>query len=135
MRILRRQRKTYVVSIVLSLLGVAFISFTIWKAWPTISSAEDPLSTFMAILGREKFSLIPGFECELIYLFALGDVMLISAVVLAVLSIQWFYLPGKVVWYRCTFCNKDWRSTGDKALVHCPHCRQLVHPTLIEKAT
>ena len=135
MRILRRQRTTHAVSIVLSLLGVAFISFTIWKTWPTVSSAEDPLSTFMTVLGKEKFGLVPGFEYELIYLFALGDAMLISGVVLAVLSVQWLYLPGKVVWYRCPFCNKDWRSTGDKALVHCPHCRQLVHPTLIEKRT
>lgn len=135
MKIPRRQRTTHAVSIVLSLLGVTFISFTIWRTWPTISSAKDPLSTFMAMLGKEKFSLFPGFEYELIYLFALGDMMLISGVVLAVLSVQWLCVPGEVVFYRCPFCNKDWRSKGDKALVHCPNCGQLVHPTLTEKRT
>jgi hypothetical protein len=39
MRILRRQQTTYALSIVLSLLGVTFIIFTIWKTWPTVSSA------------------------------------------------------------------------------------------------
>jgi phage FluMu protein Com len=74
-----------------------------------------------------------GVGFKLVYLVVLGDAMLIAGVVVYVLSVQRFYLPGKVVWYRCPFCNKDWRSSGTKALVHCPHCRQLVHPTMIEK--
>ena len=133
MRILRRQTSTFVLSIVLSLLGAATLLFTFWKIWPHISSVKDLLSTFMTLLWTEKFDLIPNFEFELIYLVALGDALLISGVVLYILSVQWFYLPGRVVWYRCPFCHKDWRSTGDKALIHCPHCRQLVHPTLIER--
>jgi hypothetical protein len=133
MRILRRQKSTFVLSIVLSLLGVAALLFTFWKIWPHISSVKDLLSTFMTLLWSEKFDLIPNFEFQLIYLVALGDALLVSGVTLYVLSVQWFYLPGTVVWYRCPFCHKDWKSTGDKALVHCPHCRQLVHPTLVEK--
>jgi hypothetical protein len=133
MRILRRQTSTFVLSIVLSLLGATALLFTFWKIWPHISSVKDLLSTFMTLLWTEKFDLIPNFEFELIYLVALGDALLISGVVLYILSVQWFYLPGRVVWYRCPFCHKDWRSTGDKALIHCPHCRQLVHPTLIER--
>jgi DNA-directed RNA polymerase subunit RPC12/RpoP len=133
MRILRRQISTFVVSIVLSLLGVAALLFTFWRILPHISSVKDLLSTFMALLWTEKFDLIPNFEFELIYIVVLGDVLLISGVILYVLSVQWFLLPGKVVWYQCPFCHKDWRSTGDKALIHCPHCRQLVHPTPIEK--
>ena len=133
MRILRKQKSTFVLSIVLSLLGVAALSFTFWKIWTHISSVNDLLSTFMTLLWSEKFDLIPNFEFQLIYLVALGVVLLISGVTLYVLSVRWFYLPGKVVWYRCPFCHNDWRSTGDKALVLCPHCRQLVHPTLVEK--
>jgi len=133
MRILRRQTSTFVLSIVLSLLGAAALLFAFWRIWPHISSVKDLLSTFMTLLWTEKFDLIPNFEFELIYLVALGDALLISGVILYILSVQWFYLPGRVVWYRCPFCHKDWRSTGDKALIHCPHCRQLVHPTLIDK--
>lgn len=133
MRILRKQKSTYALSLFLVILGVAALLFTVWKTWPQVSSSADPLSTFMSLLGTEKLDFVPAFELKLIHLFALGDALLISGVLLCVLSVQWFYLPGKIVWYRCPFCHKDWKSTGDKALVHCPHCRQLVHPTLIEK--
>lgn len=132
MRILRRQKSTFLLSLMLSLLGVAALLFTFWKIWPHISSVNDLFSTFMALLWSEKFDLIPNFEFQLIYLFVLGDALLISGVTLYILSVQSFYLPGRVVLFRCPFCHKDWRSTGDKALVHCPYCRQLVHPTLVE---
>lgn len=133
MRILRRQRSAYALSLILALAGTTALLITLWKTWPQISSVKDPFSTFMQLLWTEKLDFISGVEFKLIYLVVLGDVMLISAVVVYVLSVQWFFLPGKIVWYRCPFCHKDWRSSGDKALVHCPHCRQLVHPTLIEK--
>jgi hypothetical protein len=133
MRILRRQRSAYALSLILALAGITALLITLWKTWLQISSVKDPFSTFMKLLWTEKLDFISGVEFKLIYLVVLGDVMLISAVVVYVLSVQWFFLPGKIVWYRCPFCHKDWRSSGDKALVHCPHCRQLVHPTLIEK--
>ena len=133
MRILRRQKSTFILSLMLSLLGVAALLFTFWKIWSHVSSVNDLLSTFMPLLWSEKFDLIPNFEFQLIYLFALGDTLLISGVTLYILSVQSLYLPGTVVSFRCPFCHKDWRSRGDKALVHCPYCRQLVHPTLVEK--
>jgi DNA-directed RNA polymerase subunit RPC12/RpoP len=49
-----------------------------------------------------------------------------------VLSRQWLVLPGETVWFQCPFCHKKWRSISDKALVHCPHCRQLIHPKMTE---
>ena len=91
MRILRRQTSTFVLSIVLSLLGAAALLFTFWKIWPHISSVKDLLSTFMTLLWTEKFDLIPNFEFELIYLVALGDALLISGIILYILSVQWFY--------------------------------------------
>lgn len=133
MRILRRQKSTFILSIVLCVLGASALMFTFWKIFPHVSSFTDLLSTFMTLLWSEKFDLFPNFSFPLIYLVALGDALLIIGITLYVLSVQWFYLPGQVVWYRCPFCHKDWRSTGDKGLVHCPHCRQLVHPTLIDK--
>jgi hypothetical protein len=133
MQILRRKRSTYALSLILCLAGIAALFVTLWKTWPEVSSSKDPFSTFLTLLWTEKLDLIPALEFKLVYLLVLGDAMLISGVVLLVLSVQRFYLPGKVVWYRCPFCNKDWRSSGDKALVHCPHCRQLIHPIIIEK--
>ena len=133
MKILRRQKSAHALSIILCVIGVIALLATLWRIWPQISSARDPFSTFLTLLWTEKLNFIPEVEFRLVSLFILGDVMLVLGVVVYVLSVQRFYLPGKVVWYRCPFCNKEWRSSGDRALVHCPFCRQLVHPTMIEK--
>ena len=116
-------------------LGVAALVATVWETWPQLSSAKDPFSTFLTLLWTEKLDFIPGFEFKLLYLIILGDALLISGVIVGALSVQRFYLPGKIVWYRCPFCKKDWKAIGDKALVHCPHCRQLVHPIMIDRKT
>jgi DNA-directed RNA polymerase subunit RPC12/RpoP len=114
-------------------MGIIALLATVWKTWPQISSAKDPFSTFLSLLWTDKLDFISGLEFKLVYLVVLGDAMLIAGVAVYIMSVQWAYLPGQTVWYRCPFCNKDWRSSGDKALVHCPHCRQLVHPIMIEK--
>jgi hypothetical protein len=133
MWIFRRQKSAYALSLLLCLIGIAALLATLWITWPQITAAKDPLSTFLTLIWTRNLDSVSGLEFKLAYLVVLGDVMLISGAVMGVLSTQRLYLPGKVVWYRCPFCHKDWRSSGVKALVHCPHCRQLVHPTIIEK--
>jgi len=132
-KILRTQRSAHVLSMILCLLGIVAIAFAVWETWPQVSVAENPLSTFFGLLWSERLGLVPGLEFALIYLFIFADFMLIVGVATWVLSKQWVLLPGKTGWYRCPFCKKKWESMEDKALVHCPHCRQLVHPTLTEK--
>jgi DNA-directed RNA polymerase subunit RPC12/RpoP len=132
-KILRTQKSAYMLSLILCLIGIAAILTAFSKTWSQISSVENPFSTFLTLLGTEKVDFIPGLEFKLIYLFILGDVMLISGVLTWILSRQWFLLPGKTVWFQCPYCNKKWKSMEDKALVHCPHCRQLIHPKMIEK--
>lgn len=133
MWVFRRQKSAYALSLLLCLMGIAALLTTFWKTWPQVSSAKDHFSTFLTLLWTKNLDIVPGFEFKLVYLVVLGDAMLISGVIVGILSVQRFYLPGKVVWYRCPFCHKDWKSSGTEALVHCPHCRQLVHPTMIEK--
>jgi len=132
-KILRKQKSAYVLSLIFCLAGVASFSVTLWKTYPQISTSEDPFSTFFSLLWTEKLSFSPWLEFKLIYLVILGDVLLISGVILWILSHQWFLLPGKTAWFECPFCRKKWKSIGDKALVHCPYCRQLVHPKITEK--
>jgi hypothetical protein len=132
-KILRKQKSVYALSLIFCLLGIAAFLGALWKTYPYFSSSENPLSTFLSLLWTEKITLISWLEFRLLYLVIFGDVMLISGVILWILSRQWFLLPGKTVWYQCSFCKKKWKSTGDKALVHCPHCRQLVHPQITEK--
>jgi len=112
---------------------VATFLAILWETYPIISSSSDPFSTFLSLLWTEELSFSPWFSIKLIHLVILGDLLLIAGVVLWVLSRQWFVVPGKTVWFQCPFCKKKWRSTGDKALVHCPYCRQLVHPRIAEE--
>jgi DNA-directed RNA polymerase subunit RPC12/RpoP len=113
--------------------GTVALLTAVWKTWPKVSSANNPFSAFLSLIWTESLGFSPTVEFKLVYLFILGDAMLISGIAVYILSVQRVYVAGKVVWYRCPFCNKDWRSSGVKALVLCPHCRQLVHPKLIEK--
>jgi len=132
-RVLRKQRSVYALSIAFCLLGIAALLTVLWKTYPEISSSSDPFSTFLSLLWTEELSLFLRFSFKLIHLVVFGDILLIAGVVLWVLSRQWFVVPGKTVWFQCPFCKKKWRSTGDKALVHCPYCRQLVHPRIAEE--
>jgi len=132
-KILRKQKSAYTLSLMFCLVGVAALLVTLWKTYPQLSLSEDPFSTFVNLLWTERLLLISGFEFKLVYLVIFGDAMLIFGVALWILSRQWFVLPGKTTWFQCPFCNKKWMSIGDKALVHCPHCRQLVHPKIVEK--
>jgi hypothetical protein len=133
MKVLRRQNSAYALGILLCLLGVIALIATVWMTWPQVSSAKDPFSTFMRSLWAQKLGFIPFFEFKLVYLVIVADAMFISGVMVCALSVRWFYLPGKNVWYRCPYCHKDWRSRGDMALVQCPHCQQQVHPIMIDK--
>jgi hypothetical protein len=128
MKVLRRQNSAYALGILLCLLGIIALIATVWMTWPQVS-----FSTFLNRLWIEKLGFIPWFEFKLVYLVIVADAMLISGVIVCVLSVRWFYLPGKNVWYRCPYCHKDWRSRGDMALVQCPHCQQRVHPIMIDK--
>ncbi len=132
-KILRTQKSAYALSLILFLLGTMAVAIALWRTWPQVSAASNPFSTFFDLLWSERLDFVPGLEFKLIYLFVLGDAMLVSGLVTWVLSRQWFLVPGKTVWYLCPFCKKKWKSIENKALVHCPHCRQLIHPALTEK--
>ena len=90
MKILRRKRSTYALSLILCLAGIAALLATLWKTWPEVSSAKDPFSTFLTLIWTEKLDLIAGLAFKLVYLVVLGDAMLISGIVLLVLSVQRF---------------------------------------------
>jgi len=132
-RTLRKQKSAYVLSLIFCLVGIIALLFTLWKTYPQLSLSGDPFLTFLSLLWTENLTLATGLEFKLIYLVILADIMLVSGVILWILSRQWFLLPEESVLFQCPFCNKKWRSIGDKALVHCPHCRQLVHPKMTEK--
>lgn len=67
MRILRRQRMTHAVSTILSLLGVAFISYTVWResapAWPAIVARARAhvrtLELTIEVLFRLQWKSVP----------------------------------------------------------------------------
>jgi hypothetical protein len=132
-RILRRQTSGYVLALILCLTGLTAILVALWKAWLEVSSGQVSVSTLWELLWTQRLGFILGMEFKLGYLIILGAVSIVVGVVILILSRQWFSLPGETVWYQCPFCKKRWKALRDKALVHCPHCRQLVHPTMVER--
>ncbi|MBS7616459.1 hypothetical protein KEJ45_04600 [Candidatus Bathyarchaeota archaeon] len=132
-RVLRKQKPLYMLSLTFCIIGILALLTTLWKTSSQVFSSADPFSTFLSLLWIEEIVIINVVTFKLIYLVAFGDIMLILGVILWLLSRQWLVVPGKTVCYQCPFCKKKWKSTGDKALVHCPYCNQLVHPKIAEK--
>lgn len=131
-KILRRQRSVYALSILLCITGIIALAATLWKIYPQLSVSQNPFSAFSTLLWEESISITSAIEIKLIYLIVFGDIALVLGFILWLLSRQWLVVPGKTVRYECPYCKKTWKAVGDKALVHCPHCRQLVHPKISE---
>jgi len=131
-RVLRKQKSVYALSLILCLSGIIAFLAALWKTYSQISTSSDPFSTFLSLLWTENIIVGQVFAFKLVYLVIFGDVMLVVGFILWLLSCQWLVVPGKNVWYQCPFCKKKWKAVGDKALVHCPYCRQLVHPKIAE---
>jgi len=132
-RILRRQTSGYALAIALCLIGLTMLIITIWKTWSEISSSQDPASAFWTSLWTQTLGSILSIEFKLGYLTILGTVSIVVGIVIWILSRQWFFLPGKTILFQCPFCKRRWKALRDEGMVHCPHCRQLVHPTMVEK--
>jgi len=131
-RVLCKQRSVYGFSLFLIITGAAALAVVLWKAYPKLSISQNALSTFLSLLWEESINIADTVAFRLVYLVIFGDVALVLGFILWLLSRQWLTVPGKFVWYECPFCKKRWKTVGDKALVHCPHCRQLVHPKIVE---
>ena len=132
-KILRRQTSGYVLSFLLLFFGLAALFLALWKTWPQVSQAGNPFSVLWASLWTEKLDFFPGVEFKLVYLIVLSMAMLITALIVFGLSRQWLLLGRKDSWVQCPFCRKRWRTSPDKALGLCPHCRQLIHPKLVDE--
>lgn len=132
-KILRRQKSAYALSLIFCLIWLLTVFVIFRETWSEVSSSANPFSDFLTLLWKEKVDFIPGLQFKLIYLVILGDLMLIAGIAIWLLSRRWFLLPGDDTWFQCPFCKKRWRAKGDKALVHCPHCRQLIHPRIVDK--
>lgn len=132
-RTLRKQKSAHALSIVSCSIAIVIFLTVTWKTYPQVSSSGDPFSAFLSLLWSEKLTFTSWLEIKLVYLVILADILLIFGVVLWVLSRQWLLVPGTTVRFQCPYCNKKWSAIRDKALVHCPHCNQLVHPKMTEK--
>jgi hypothetical protein len=129
---LRRLKSGYVLSFVLWFLGLVALFWVFWVTWADVSVANSPLSTFWELLWNRTFNFVPGFEFKLVYLTVSALGTLVAGFIVFGFSREWFLLGGKNSLLECPWCKKRWRSSPDKALVHCPHCRQLVHPVQID---
>jgi len=131
-KVLRRQTSGYILSFLLLFFGIAALSVVLWKTWNQVTQAADPLSVFWESLWTEQLVFLSGVEFKLAYLVVLSTAMLITAFLVFALSRQWILLGRKGSWVECPFCKKRWRTSAVTALGLCPHCRQLVHPRLVD---
>ncbi|MEM3459287.1 MAG: hypothetical protein QXN36_07095 [Candidatus Bathyarchaeia archaeon] len=131
MRILRKKKPGYALGITLCLIGLVLISITIWEAWPNIS-AQNPLQSFWTAIWTQKLDFILAVEFKLAYLIILGAALISTGFIVLILSRQWLTIYSGTILFQCPFCKKRWRALRDKGLVHCPHCNQLIHPTMVE---
>ncbi|HVP40547.1 MAG TPA: hypothetical protein VMS95_01170 [Candidatus Krumholzibacteriaceae bacterium] len=132
-KVLRKQKSGYAVSFVLWFLGLFALFWVLWKTWPEVSVASSPFSVFWDALWTETLVFLPGVEFKLVYLVVLAVALLVTGFSVFWWSRKWFSLGGSNSWLQCPFCQKRWRTSPDKALVHCPYCNHLVHPVLVEE--
>lgn len=132
-RILRRQKSGYALGFLLLFFGLSALFWIFWKTWPDVSTANNPFSVFWQSLWNETLDFIPGVEFKLVYPLVFASAMLVAGFIVFGLSRKWFMLGGKNSLLQCPWCRKRWRTSPDKALVLCPHCRQLVHPLLVDE--
>jgi uncharacterized Zn-finger protein len=132
-KVLRRQKSGYALSFVFWFSGLAAVLWVLWRTWPEVSIASNPFSVFWESLWTETLVFLPGVEFKLVYLMVLAAALLVTGFVVFGLSRKWFLLGGTSSWLQCPFCRKRWRTSPDKALVHCPYCNHLVHPVLVDE--
>lgn len=133
-KILRRQKAGYVLSLVFCLIGATALFVALWRTWPEVSSANNPVSAFWALLWRDQLDLIPSVGFKLAYLIILGTIMIVSGVVILALSRKWFYLPTEeIVLFQCSFCKKQWSGHKGQELTNCPRCHKQTYPKIVEK--
>lgn len=131
---IRRQKTGYALSLIFCLVGITALFVALWKTWPEVSLANNPISTFWALLWRDQLGLIPGVGFKLAYLIILGTIMIVSGVVVLALSRQRFYLPTEeIVLFQCSFCRKQWRGHKSKEITNCPQCHKQTYPRIVEK--
>jgi hypothetical protein len=130
---LRGQKSGYALSSLLWFFGLAALFWTFWKTWPDVSTANDPFIVFWESLWNETLDFFPGIEFRLVYLIVLASAMLVTGFIVFGLSRKWFLIGGKNSILQYPWRKKRWRTSPDKALVLCPHCRQLVHPVLVDE--
>ena len=129
---LRRHATGYALSFLLLFFGMATLSYALWITWPKASQKEYPLANLWTTLSTEKLKVTPTIQIPLTHIVLASIAMIIAGLAVFALSRQWLPLGGKNSIVQCPFCNNRWRTSPDKALGLCPHCRQLVHPKLVD---
>jgi len=133
-RIIRRKLSGHVVGIILSLIGFGILFVVFGKAWSTISSSSDVLSSLWSYISTEQIQLGSTVTLRLSYLFILGAIFLVTGVIVFALSRQVFYLSESVL-LQCPYCKNHWKTSRAKGWAECPHCRQFIRPELVKKGT
>jgi len=121
----------YALGFVLCFVGLTVLVAVLWKAWPDVSGSYDVFSALEAYLWAEEFDFGFGVRLKLMHLTVMAAAALVLGVFVLAFSRQALY-EGERVLLQCPFCKNQWKASRARGWSTCPHCNQLVQPTVVK---
>jgi len=133
-RIIRTKQSGQILGSLLCLIGFAALVAVFWKAWPNVSGSTNVFSQLWSEILIGQISLASIVTLKLIYLTAMGTVLLVLGVVVLAFSRQIFYVSSGSTQLQCPYCKNQWKARRGMGWAECPYCRKFIHPQTVKKA-
>ena len=121
----------YALAFTVCFIGLTILVAVLWTAWPNISNSQDILSALEIYLWTKEFDTGFGTTLKLMHLTIIGAATLVSGIIVLVFSRQILY-EGENVLLQCPFCKNQWKASRARGWAKCPHCNQLIQPTVVK---
>jgi len=121
----------YALAFALCFIGLTVLVAVLWTAWPNVSTSYDILSALETYLWTKELDTGFGITLNLMHLTIIGAATLVSGITILAFSRQIFY-EGESVLLQCPFCKNQWKANRARGWAKCPHCNQLIQPTVVK---
>jgi len=130
--IVRRKLSGHLFGVVLCLVGFGVLFVVLWKAWPSVSTSSNVLSSLWSFILTEQINLGFGIALKLVHLSVIGAVFLFLGVFVLAFSKQIIYLSGGPILLQCPYCRNHWKARRAMGWAECPHCRKFIQPQVVK---
>jgi len=130
--IVQRKLSGHLFGIFLCLVGFGILFVVLWKAWPSVSSSSNVLSSLWSYILTEQTDLALIGTLKLVYLSIIGGIFLFLGIFVLAFSRQILYLSGGPILLQCPYCNNHWKARRAMGWAECPHCRKFIHPQVMK---